>query len=72
MPDRLLSTAHVAAQIGVTARQVRGYIDRGQLPAQRLGGQWIVQESDLIQFQRPTMGRPKKGQRHVVHDLSRT
>ena len=56
-----LTVAQTAERLGVSAAQVYVYIERGRLPATRLGGTMlIVRESDVAKFQRPRRGRPRK------------
>ena len=45
-----LSTTEVARRLGLTARTVYGFIDRGELPAYRMGRVIRVQEPDLAAF----------------------
>jgi excisionase family DNA binding protein len=64
----LLTTDQAAARLGITARRVRQMIAQGQLPAQRLGRDWLIEEAALAAVAtRPgpgyPKGRPRKPQR---------
>lgn len=42
-----ISVPEAAARLGVVAQRVRQRIQDGSLPAERVGGQWIIDEKDL-------------------------
>ena len=44
------TTTQVANMLQVTGATVRSMIDRGDLGALRVGGQWRIRRSDLIRF----------------------
>lgn len=46
-PPELLSTGEAAARLGLTRRQLRRRIRRGQVPAQKIGSVWIIRARDL-------------------------
>ena len=51
MPDELLTVAEVAETLKLNAQTVRNMIDRGELPAIRVGSRRVrVQRSDLDAF----------------------
>jgi excisionase family DNA binding protein len=58
----LLTVQDVAKRLGISVPRVHQLIREKRLPAQKLGSQYVIQESDL-QFvkDRPT-GRPPKQQ----------
>lgn len=60
MPDQLLTTAEVAARLGVKRRQVQALIKRNLLPAARYGRAWLVKESDLAAYRPRPAHRPRK------------
>lgn len=47
---QLLSLNLVAARLALSVRSVRRLIDRGELPAHKIGGQIRVAEDDLRAF----------------------
>ena len=58
----LLSLDEVAERLSVSRRRVQALVHAGQLPAQRIGGRWVV-ESDAVQQRRRSSaprGRPVK------------
>jgi hypothetical protein len=44
---QLLSLSDVAAQLGMSAQQLRSMCRKGQLPAEKHAGRWLVQASDV-------------------------
>lgn len=56
----LLSTKEAAEKLSVSERRVLALITLGRLPAQKVGRDWIIDESslDLVAERKP--GRPKK------------
>ena len=58
---KLISTDEAAARLGVSGRRVRQLIGEGKLPAQTIGGTYVINESDLdtvTVYGKP--GRPPK------------
>jgi excisionase family DNA binding protein len=57
-----LSLDETAMSLGVTRRRVQALVQRGQLPAQRVGGIWLVDAADVHQRSRSAgkRGRPLK------------
>lgn len=54
-----ISVSEAAARLGVVAQRVRQRIQDGSLPAERVGGQWIIDEKDLARVSDSTApGRP--------------
>lgn len=47
IPERLLTTQQVGAMMGVSAGQVRAWIQQGKLPAFKLGRSWVIEKEDL-------------------------
>lgn len=43
-----LTTAQAAARAGITVRGVRKAIERGALPACKVGRDWLITEVDLV------------------------
>jgi excisionase family DNA binding protein len=59
--DRLLSTAEVAEQLGVTRQRVLELINEGRLVAIKVGRNYVVRASDAAAVERRKgPGRPKK------------
>lgn len=56
----LLSTAEVAAQLGVTRQRVLELITKERLPARKVGRSYVVRSSDLSSLSRFRIGRPAK------------
>ena len=60
---KLLTAKQAAEILGVHHSRVRVLIREGRLPAQKLGREWIIMESDLEKVKDRKPGRPplKKG-----------
>jgi len=56
---QLLSTAEVAAKLGITPRRVTALITAGKLRATRVGHAWVIIPSDLTGIQDRAQGWPK-------------
>lgn len=59
MPD-YISTKEAAKRLGVSDRQVRRLIDQKILPAQYVGGGYIINPDDLTNVPIRPVGRPRK------------
>ncbi len=56
---KLLTTAEVADRLGITVGRVQQLIWEGKLPAERMGRDYLIKESDLaLVTDRPGRGRP--------------
>lgn len=55
-----LTTTQAAERLGISTRRVRALISAGQLPAKRIGRDWLISERDLGTVQDRKPGRPKK------------
>ncbi|MDQ3712804.1 MAG: helix-turn-helix domain-containing protein [Acidobacteriota bacterium] len=60
MSQDLLSTSEVAERLGVTSIRIRAMIRNGNLPAQKIGRDYVVKESDLEFVKDRKPGRPSK------------
>lgn len=65
MSENELKASEVAKRYDVSSYTVKGWIRAGLLPNARLeetvaGSVWLIPESDLENFTKPEMGRPKK------------
>ncbi|MGB7923439.1 MAG: helix-turn-helix domain-containing protein [Pyrinomonadaceae bacterium] len=58
--ENLLTTREAAERLGVSAGRVRQMVADGQLPAQRIGRDNFVKESDLTLVEDRKRGRPSK------------
>lgn len=58
--DKLLSTADVAAQLGVTRQRVLELITNERLPAMKVGRSYVIRASDLSSLELGKVGRPPK------------
>ena len=47
MEDKQLSVTEAANQLGISGRLIRLWIERGQIPAQKYGKTWVINEKDL-------------------------
>lgn len=57
-----LTTTEAATRLGVTRDSVVKWIQKGHLKAEKHGRDYVVQASDLEQFERRPVGRPRKGE----------
>ena len=58
---KLISTDEAAERLGISGRRIRQLIDEGKLPAQYVGGGYVIEESALDSvkvYGKP--GRPPK------------
>jgi excisionase family DNA binding protein len=58
---KLITSAEAAEKLGVHQTRVQALIKAGRLPAQLLGGIYLIEEKDLALVQDRKPGRPKKG-----------
>ena len=67
---KLISAAQAAAQLGVHITRVQVLIREGRLPAQKVGGSYVINEGDLqlVKDRRP--GRPPKMSKDLQADKS--
>jgi excisionase family DNA binding protein len=52
-PPTLLSSTEAAAQLGISVKQLRQKIGRGELPAVKVSGAWVINASDLADYPFP-------------------
>jgi len=64
--ERLLTTAETAARLGMSTARVRQLIERGQLPAIRLGRIYAVREGLVESFRREPIGKRGRPRRVVA------
>ena len=57
---KLISAKQAAEILGVHHSRVRVLIKEKRLPAQKIGGAWIIKEKDLEKVKDRKPGRPKK------------
>jgi len=58
--DELLSTADVAAQLGVTRQRVLELIMEERLPARKVGRSYVLRSKDVSSLALYKVGRPPK------------
>ncbi|MET3919284.1 helix-turn-helix domain-containing protein [Arthrobacter sp. UYEF20] len=73
----VLSPAEAALRLKISARRVRALLEEGRIPAQRVSGRWIIDESDVSRYQPGSpAGRPLSERsawqliRHARNDLA--
>ncbi len=59
---KLLTTKETAEKLGVSVRRVQAMITEGNLPATKLGRDYVVKDSDLKLVNDRKPGRPAKEQ----------
>jgi excisionase family DNA binding protein len=57
---KLISTAEAASKLGVHITRVQVLIREGRLPAQMIGGSYVINEADLKLVAERKPGRPRK------------
>jgi hypothetical protein len=55
-----LSVREATEFLQVEPRSVTRYCASGRLEAGRVFGRWVIAEQDLVAFERPPSGRPRK------------
>lgn len=58
--DKLLSVTETADELGVIRQRVFQLIKSGRLPAEKIGSQYVIKESDLKLVADRKTGRPPK------------
>lgn len=58
----LISTGDAARELGVSFRRIEQLITTGRLPAQQVGGRWLIDPADLDRVRSRPPGRPRKAQ----------
>ena len=61
--NKLITTNEAAERLGVTPVRVRALITAGRLPAQKMGRDYFIEESDLRLVENRTPGRPSKAEK---------
>jgi excisionase family DNA binding protein len=67
---KLISTKDAAEKLGVSVRRVQAMITSGRLPAEKIGRDHLIRESDLKLVADRKPGRPKRTPQVVFVVLS--
>ncbi len=62
----MLTTKQVAERLEVSVRRVHQFIEEGRLPAEKMGRDYIIKESDLKLLDDRQTGRPPKAKTSVI------
>lgn len=54
----LLGVPELARRLGIAESRARVLVASGRIPGQRLGGQWVIDEVDAVNFRKVAAGRP--------------
>ncbi len=57
---KLLGTKEASERLAVSQQRIQALIKNGQLPAEKVGRDWLIKERDLELVQNRQAGRPKK------------
>ncbi len=57
---KLLGTKEASERLAVSQQRIQALIKNGQLPAEKVGRDWLIKESDLDLVRNRQVGRPKK------------
>ena len=60
MTNNPLTTKEAAEKLNVSVRRVQALITKGQLKAQKIGRDYIIDGQDLTRIKSGKVGRPKK------------
>lgn len=55
-----ITTTQAAEIIGINSSMVRRYCRRGDLPAQQVGRDWMIERKDAEEFVPASVGQPKR------------
>lgn len=55
-----LTTSEAAKHLGISQRRVIALIESGRLPAQKVGGIWLIRKEDLSLVEDRKPGRPSQ------------
>ncbi|MDQ3064419.1 MAG: helix-turn-helix domain-containing protein [Acidobacteriota bacterium] len=56
----LIGTKEASGRLGISQKRVQALIKNGQLPAQKVGRDWLIKENDLEKVAERKVGRPAK------------
>ena len=56
----LIGTKEAAERLSLSQQRIQALIKNEQLPAQKVGRDWLIEESDLELVRERKAGRPKK------------
>lgn len=71
MDRKTITTEEAAERLGVTATRVRAMIAAGQLPAEKFGPVYMIQEEDLRLVENRKTGRPPKAKTETDSKVSK-
>jgi excisionase family DNA binding protein len=57
-PSKLITTAAVAEELGVTPNRVRALIQAGRLEAHQVGREWLIERAAVDAVRQRKPGRP--------------
>ncbi len=63
-----ITTSQAAEKLGISQRRVQALITSGRLPAQKIGRDWLIRESDLEVVRERKTGYPKGRPRKPTKD----
>jgi excisionase family DNA binding protein len=68
---KLISAAEAAGRLGVHITRVQVLIREGRLPAQKVGGSYVINEGDLTLVKDRKPGRPPKAKAETPSKASK-
>ena len=60
MDVKLIGTKEAATRLSISQQRIQALIKNGQLPAEKVGRDWLIKESDLELVRNRKPGRPPK------------
>src|SRR6187397_616201 len=62
-----LTLNETAVRLGVHYMTAYKYVRTGRLPATKVGQEWLVEQADLVSFERERQGRSARGSRRAAY-----
>jgi excisionase family DNA binding protein len=56
----LIGTKEASERLGISQQRVQALIKSGQLPAEKVGRDWLIKDDDLALVSERKAGRPRK------------
>jgi len=64
--ENIFTVKQLTEILRLSDRRIRSLVKSGRLPAKKVGGQWLINKTDLDQLEIYKPGRPKKNEKKKV------